>query len=176
MQPYCKPSYMAWYRDQTLTGGVQLHGSWVSAHKTAGCFGGCNGVIVWRHICCARYWQPATSAHNTNKVAKGSRDRPPLDPHTDSNINDNKMTTATTLVLLVGPREARPSQGSNTFPFLCTRNCTRLKTLRHQKQRLLGPLLDSSASKRVAPTGQPTKSLYNSCDTLQQHPRQHLCV
>lgn len=85
-------------------------------------------------------------------------------------------TTATTLVLLVGPREARPSQGSNTLPFYCTRNCTRLKTLRHQKQRLLGPLLDSSASKRVAPTGQPTKSLYNSCDMLQPHPTQHLCV
>lgn len=37
--------------------------------------------------------------------------------------------------------------------------------LRHQKQRLLGTLLDSSASKRAAPncTTHPKVSLYNSC-------------
>jgi hypothetical protein len=75
--------------------------------------------------------------------------------------------------LLVGPQQRRSTGwvcwGANSPPANPAhkgRSCIQ-KTiaLRHQKQRLLGTLLDSSASKRAAPncTTHPKVSLYNSC-------------
>lgn len=57
-----------------------------------------------------------------------------------------------------------------------SRSCIQKTTaLRHQKQRLLGTLLDSSASKRAAPncTTHPKVSLHNSCrHTIEPPPMQ----